>query len=258
MKIQLLPSSFTSDGRASQDQRLTCYVIDDYVSIDAGSLALTGSLKQRQNIRDIVITHAHMDHIATLPLFIDDLFSSLTSPVRIHALSDVIDFLETDIFNWRIYPRFSELTNGYGKVIEYVQITPAVEFTIGHLNIKAVKVDHRVLTVGLIISDGHSTIGMTSDTGETDEIWKEFNRIERLDALLIEASFPDSMAELAKESGHLTPSLVAKELEKLNHANTSIFCVHLKPQFRQEVTEELLQLKHPSLTIMQIGREYEW
>ena len=40
MKIQLLPSTFDESGRATLEQRLTCFLIDDRVAVDAGSIAL--------------------------------------------------------------------------------------------------------------------------------------------------------------------------------------------------------------------------
>ena len=44
---------------------------------------MAASATQKKQIRDVVLTHAHLDHIAGLPLFIDDLFASLIEPVRI-------------------------------------------------------------------------------------------------------------------------------------------------------------------------------
>src|SRR5689334_19775343 len=114
MKVQLLPSTFNSGGRASEKQHLTCFVIDDCVALDAGSLAMAASEDHQRKVRDIVLTHAHLDHVAGLPLFIDDLFPTLSSPVTVHSTQPVIDTLERDIFNWSVYPRFSELTNDNG------------------------------------------------------------------------------------------------------------------------------------------------
>ena len=107
MRIQLLPSTFNSDGHATPEQRLTCFLIDERVAVDAGSIALALSAEQRGKVRDIIVTHPHMDHIASLPIFIDDLFPTLKAPVRIYATPEVISSLERDIFNWNVYPRFS-------------------------------------------------------------------------------------------------------------------------------------------------------
>ncbi|HVG39789.1 MAG TPA: MBL fold metallo-hydrolase, partial [Pyrinomonadaceae bacterium] len=81
MKIQLLPSSFDDRGRATPEQRLTCYLIDQRVAIDAGSIAMAATPAERQSVRDIIVTHPHLDHIASLPIFIDDLFATLTEPI---------------------------------------------------------------------------------------------------------------------------------------------------------------------------------
>src|SRR5215210_2076785 len=100
MKLQLLPSTFDERGGVSPLQHLSCFIIDDCVAIDAGSLAMSTTPDQKSKIRDIILTHAHLDHIAGLPLFIDDLFATLNRPVRIHAAASVIEVLERDVFNW--------------------------------------------------------------------------------------------------------------------------------------------------------------
>ena len=42
-------------------------IIDDSVAIDAGSLAFACTGRQRERVRDVVLTHTHLDHIAGLP-----------------------------------------------------------------------------------------------------------------------------------------------------------------------------------------------
>ncbi len=258
MKIQLLPSTFDSAGRATPEQRLTCFLIDDRVTIDAGSIALALSPDQRASVRDVIVTHPHMDHIASLPIFIDDLFGTLKEPVRIHATQDVINLLERDIFNWTVYPRFSELQNEHGPVMQYMPFEPGEEFQVAHLKVVAVPVNHIVPTVGMVISDGKTTAAFSSDTYETEEFWQLVNRTPHVDALLIEASFPNAMAELAEVSRHFTPETLARELKKLNHNGLDILTVHLKPAYREDLIRELNDLKIPKLSVMEPGRTYEW
>jgi ribonuclease BN (tRNA processing enzyme) len=258
MRIQLLPSTFDSQGHATSEQRLTCFLIDECVAVDAGSIALALTSAQREKVRDIIVTHPHMDHIASLPIFIDDLFETLKSPVRIHATAEVIDLLERDIFNWNVYPRFSELKNEYGPVMQYVPIPAGREFRVAHLTVTAVTVNHIVPTVGLVVSDGKSIVAFSSDTAETDEFWNVLNRAPRMDALLIEASFPDSMAKLAEVSRHFTPASLQRDLRKLNHNGLDILAVHIKPAYRQMVIDELKALDIPGLGVMEPGRIYNW
>lgn len=258
MKIQLLPSTLNDTGRATPEQRLTCYVIDDRIAIDAGSIALSLTDAQRSTVRSIIVTHPHMDHIASLPIFIDDLFGELREPIRIHATQEVIDVLEKDIFNWMVYPRFSELKNEHTRVLEYVPFRVGEEFHVEHLRVIAVNVNHIVPTVGLIVTDDETTLAFSSDTAETEEFWHLVNRTPHIDALLIEASFPNSMAQLAEVSRHFTPASLRKELRKMKHKGLDMLIVHIKPSYREQVVAELHALKIPKLRVMEPGRDYEW
>ena len=258
MKIQLLPSTFDAQGHATLEQRLTCFLIDDCVAVDAGSIAIALNSDQRERVRDIIVTHPHMDHIASLPIFIDDLYPTLKEPLRIYATQEVIDLLERDVFNWNVYPRFSDLKNDFGPVMEYVPIPVNEVFQVAHLKVVAVPVNHIVPTVGLVITDGQSSVAFSSDTFQTEEFWRVVNATKQLDALLIEASFPDEMAKLAEVSRHFTPASLGKELKKLNHNGMDILAVHLKPTHRDTIIRQLNALGIPKLSVMNPGEVYTW
>ena len=258
MKLQLLPSTFEDNGQASPCQHLSCFIVDDSVAIDAGSLAMATNQVQKNQVRDVIITHAHLDHIAGLPLFLDDLFANLTEPLRVYATTEVIEVLERDVFNWSVYPRFSELENDNGKVLEYRPFSTGKAFSVGHLCVRAVEVNHKVPSVGLIISDGKSTFALSGDTAETDEFWDEINAEENLSAVLIECAFPDKLDELARASYHLTPKALKKELEKSSHKNFLTYVINLKPTFREEIVREIKELKIKNLRVLEVGRVYEW
>jgi cAMP phosphodiesterase len=258
VRIQLLPSTFDARGMATLEQRLTCFLIDDCVAVDAGSIAIALTNEQRPQVKDIIVTHPHLDHIASLPIFIDDLYPTLKEPIRVHATPEVIGLLERDVFNWNVYPRFSDLKNDYGPVMEYVPIPIRAPFTVAHLNVVAVPVNHIVPTVGLVVSDGQTSVAFSSDTAETEDFWKMVNEVKELDALLIETSFPDRMAKLAEVSRHFTPASLVQELKKLTHNGMDIMAVHLKPTYREEIIEQLKALNIPKLSVMEPGKVYTW
>jgi cAMP phosphodiesterase len=258
VRIQLLPSSFDGHGQATPEQRLTCFLIDDAVAIDAGSLAIALTPEQRSKVRDIIVTHPHMDHIASLPIFIDDLYPTLKAPVKVYATADVIDRLERDVFNWNVYPRFSELKNEFGPVMEYVPIPTGTPFQVAHLKVIAIPVNHIVPTVGLIIADENAAVAFSSDTAETDQLWEVINNTPRVKALLVEASFPNAMSSLAEVSRHFTPASLREELQKLSHNGLDILTVHIKPAYRQIVIDELKALNIPNLQVMEPGQVYSW
>jgi len=258
LKIQLLPSSFDADGSATAAQRLTCFILDNRVTVDAGSIGIALTDAQRRTVRDVIVTHPHMDHIASLPIFVDDLFGELQEPIRIHATAAVIDLLKQDVFNDTVYPKFHELTNHHGHVMQFVPFETGRPFQVAHLTVTAIPVNHIVPTVGLIVSDRETTVAFSSDTAETAEFWEAVNHVPQLHALFIEASFPDSMEKLAQASKHLTPSMLKKELGKLNHNGMDILAVHLKAGYREKIAAELSQLGIKKLSVMDTGRVYEW
>ncbi|MFL6282477.1 MAG: 3',5'-cyclic-nucleotide phosphodiesterase [Pyrinomonadaceae bacterium] len=258
MRIKLLPSTIDADGRASPEQRLSCFVVDGRVAIDAGSIAIGLTESERGTVRDVILTHPHMDHIATLPIFVDDLFGSLEEPVRVHATEEVCEMIARDVFNGTVYPPFQDFDNGRTRVMEFVPFRACEEFGVAHLRVKAVPVNHIVPTVGVVITDGATTVAFSGDTAATDAFWRLINDEPRLDALFIESSFPNSLSKLAEVSGHLTPAALGEELRKLTHKDLDILAMHLKPSFRLQLIEELAALRVPRLSAMEPGREYTW
>jgi ribonuclease BN (tRNA processing enzyme) len=258
VKLQLLPSTFDSDGLASRRQHLTCFVVDDVVAIDAGSLAMAADRNQQRLIRDVVLTHAHLDHIAGLPLFLDDLFSTLTEPITVHAERSVIDTLEEHIFNWAVYPRFSELSNENGPVLRYEAFVPGAEFTVKHLTFRSLEVNHKVPSFGYLISDGAATIALSGDTAEMDGFWDAVNTAADVSAIILECAFPNELEDLAEVSHHLTPQQLGAELAKCTIADCPVYVANLKPMYREAILRQLTDLNVRNLEVLEVGRVYEW
>src|SRR6185369_4828935 len=213
MDFRRLPSTFGPDGTASSKQHLACIVVNDEIAIDAGSLAMAADDKLRSQLRNIVLTHAHLDHIAGLPLFVDDLYASLSSPIIIHALQEVIDVLERDVFNWAVFPRFSELNIGSGPAIEYRPIKPREKFEVCELTFQSFLSDHKVPSAGYLVSDGGSTVAITGDTATLDGLSDVLSAAKDIKALLVECAFPNELVEIARSSHHMTPTILGSELE---------------------------------------------
>ena len=258
MKVQLLPSSFDSNGKASQYQRLTCFVVDDSVAVDSGSLAFSCSDLQRERVRDIVISHTHLDHIAGLPIFIDDLFASLTEPLRIHVTPEMADVLEREIFNWHVYPRFSELSNKFGKILTYEHFSPGVPFNASGLTVTPIMVNHSDVSAGFIVSNGTVSVGITGDTAETDEIWEAFSDRNDLAAVFVECAFPNEMSELASASHHLTPNRLSSELRKFKHERCDVYVSNIKAMYRDKVIKQIGDSNLNNVKILEIGKVYEF
>ncbi|MEZ5307566.1 MAG: 3',5'-cyclic-nucleotide phosphodiesterase [Pyrinomonadaceae bacterium] len=256
MKIQLLPSTI-ENGIVVNRQHLACFVLDGKIAIDAGSLSVAGSEEIRSKVRDVVLTHAHLDHIAGLPLFIDDLFPSLSSPVRVHATAEVLDVLREHVFNWKVFPDFSEIQNEFGPVLEYREVEVFREFAVGEFQFTAIPVNHKVPSYGYLVRKEGVAFAISGDTAETDDFWTHLNGVSNLRAVLIECAFPDEMSHLAEVSHHLTPKRLNDELAKLLNEDCSIYIVNIKPFYRETTIGEIRRLRIPNLRIFDSGETIE-
>ena len=97
MKITLVPSSVTERTR-DQHQYLTTFLINDNIAIDAGCLGLMGTAQDQARIQHVFLTHAHIDHIGSLPVFVENVYEEGSYSVTIHGSGHLLQFLESDIF----------------------------------------------------------------------------------------------------------------------------------------------------------------
>jgi ribonuclease BN (tRNA processing enzyme) len=243
----------------SRLQAATTFLVDGALAIDAGSLAFALTPAQQARVRDVVVTHSHMDHIASLPIFVAEQFTARRDPIVVHATATVLESLERHVFNGRIWPRFQglRLPRSGAPCLRFSRIEPRRPFRVAGLRVTAIPVNHTVPTVGLLLRDSTAAVLFTSDTASTDEIWEVANRTSSARAIFVDVSFPDELAALARDSRHLTPAALGRELEKLRRP-LRIYAVHVKPQSREQVERELAALRRPGLAVARIGRDYRW
>src|SRR5688572_26606134 len=163
MRVRLLPSNLSDPGRL---QPLTTFLVNGSVAIDGGSLGYALGTEEQLRVREIVITHSHNDHIASLPIFVAKVFPFLSRPIIVHGTREVIESLRTHVFNDAIWPDFHTipLTHGDGPGLRYVEIEAGVPFELGALKITPIPVNHVVPTVALAVESGAATVLFTSDT----------------------------------------------------------------------------------------------
>jgi ribonuclease BN (tRNA processing enzyme) len=238
-------------------QYLISYLINDTIAIDAGSLGLYGSPQRQAAIKHVLISHTHIDHTATLPIFIENAYDARSECVTIHGSDAVLESLRRDIFNDRTWPDFVALSQGALRFLNLSRLEPGRPLELDGLKITPVPVNHVVPTLGFLIEDEHSAVVIASDTGPTESLWQHANAAPHLDAVFLEAAFPNAMAELADLSKHLTPELFGREIRKLNKP-VDVVAVHIKARFRDQIVAELEGLELPRLEIGEFGKAYHW
>ena len=260
MKITLVPST-VSGVVGDPLQYGTSYVINDTLAIDAGTLGFYKSPRDQERIKDVLISHSHADHIASLPIFVENSFTGGPECVTIHGNRQVLDCLRSDVFNDRVWPDFLKLSEGPMKetpLMKVREIEAGQTLGFDGIEITTVAVDHLVPTLGFIVREGEKAVVIPSDTGPTEEIWRLANELPRVDAVFLEVCFPDDMIGLANASKHLVPSTFKQEVLKVNGGGIKcpFHAVHIKARTREKLLKELESLEIPGLQIARFGVPY--
>jgi cAMP phosphodiesterase len=252
MKVRILGCS----GGELPRHRTTCFLVDGRLAIDAGALTASLPLEELLRVDDIVLTHAHFDHVKDVPLLCDLLVGRRERPVRVHASTGAARTLRESIFNGQLWPDFTRIPSPRAPVIEIVPFEPGRAFRAGPYAVSPVPVHHPVESVGFVLSDGRSAIAVSGDTGPTTRFWKKVNAARDLGAVFVELSFPNAMQALADLSGHLTPNTLARELEKLDRDGCPVLLYHLKPTHAAQLRREVAALALPNVRALRRGDEF--
>ena len=143
MNITLAPPAISSDAKETP-HFLTTYLVNDIVAIDAGSLGFLADLSLQRRVRHVLISHTHIDHVASLPIFLENVVGE-NPPVTIHATEAVLECLQKDLFNDRLWPDFIALTRDGDPFVKLATIHPGKTLALDGLRITPVAVNHLVL-----------------------------------------------------------------------------------------------------------------
>lgn len=223
----------------SRDIHFMSILIDGRLPIDAGGLTSGLTLGQQRELEAILITHRHYDHIKDLGAFAFNLWQ--TRSLQIFALQDVIQALQSYIFNQAIWPVMQEATDGRYPLI-YRAIEPDVPFQALGYNVQPLPVSHTVPCVGYFVERGGKSIFYTADArSEGHPSWAAV----KPDLVLAETTFSNDREDEAFRFGHMTPKSLGQELHAFHRSQgyyPRVVCVHINPDYQQQITIELAAL----------------
>ena len=235
MRVRILGCS---GGIGGHHLRTTAMLVDHDILIDAGTGVGELSLDELVLIDHVFITHSHLDHIAALPLLIDTVGDRREGPVIVHATEATLEILKSHIFNWAIWPDFSEIAIRADAVMQYRAIEVGQKTHLGGRTIAAVPAVHTVPAVGYHLDSGAGSLVFTGDTTSNDELWPLLNAIDNLRYLIIETAFSNEEAALATLSRHLCPTLLHAGLTKLER-DAEVYITHLKSGQVERIMREI-------------------
>lgn len=251
MKVHIVPSSV---GESSRHQILATYLINDTVAIDAGVLGLLSPLEAQRRVRHVFLSHSHLDHLATLPIFIDNVYVHGPTCPSVWGSPHVLETLQRDLFNDRLWPDMIRLSGEESPFLKLETISAEQPIEVEGLRITPIDLNHVVPTFGFLVEELATKVAVlfVSDTGPTERVWEIANQTPGLKGLFLEASFPNSMNWLADKAAHLTPELFRDELTKLKQP-VPVHVIHIKLAFESQILNELRALQLPNLSVVEPG-----
>ena len=246
MRLRVLGCSGSIGG---QQNRTTSFLVDQDILLDAGTGVGDLSLAELTLIDHIFITHSHLDHVNSIPFFVDSVGALRPKPVTVYTTKPTIEILKKNLFNWDIWPDFTVIPTPEEPWLRYQEIVVGEVITLGSRKVTVLPAIHTVPAVGYQLDSGKSSLVFTGDTGPNDGLWDVVNKIENLKFLIIETAFSDKERRLAELALHLCPSMLAEELAKLQKP-AEIYITHLKPseiELTMQEIEELTGDRQPRL-----------
>ncbi len=231
------------------------FLIDGKLLLDGGTIGSRLSEAEQFAIKNILLTHSHLDHIRAIPFLADNIMiKNRGRGITLFGMPETLAVLKENVLNDRLWPDFTRISAALEPVVKLRRVVPGRSFMVGGYIVKACRVNHTVPAVGYTVRDKAGSVLLYSgDTGPTDEIW---DAAKKVDAAIVEVSFPNRMEALALKTGHLTARLLAAELEKMKNRPGRVFITHPKPQYVGLIRKEIGKIRG-RIEMFRDGKTYE-
>ena len=254
MKVRVLGCS----GAIAKDCRTTSFLIDSDVLIDAGTGVGDLTLDEMSGINQVFLTHSHLDHVAALPLMVDAIAARRTTPIQIHALAGTIAALRAHIFNNVIWPDFSRIPTPEAPFITFHEIKTGQTLELKGKLSEVLPAVHTVPAVGYAITAGTGCWVFTGDTERNPAFWDRINELN-VAMLVIETAFSNREKDLARLSLHLSPVVLANELDYISRDKKyPIYITHTKPAETALIMAEIQKFDETAITGPNVTHDIRW
>jgi ribonuclease Z len=150
------------------------------------------------NISDLFITHAHIDHIGSLPCLLESLrLGGRHTPLQIWALPEVMAVAHALI---QVYD-FELTLDKWAYPVSFTEVGPGESITLAGISAYTASMDHTLPTLGLRLELPGGVLAYTCDTQPNPNIGR---LSQGATTLITECTFLGAQEALARASRHLT------------------------------------------------------
>ncbi len=247
MKLEILGCY----GNVIGDFRATSFLINDSVLLDAGTVTEVLDRERLKRLKQVVITHTHIDHLKGLFPLVDELVMMGDYSIELISVPQIVDVIAKNLFNNLIWPDFTVIPSKNEAVISLQAMELEETKGIDAITVKPVLMTHSVYTVGYVVKEGGRGFMFTADTGPTRRFWEVAREETGLDFIIADVSFPSRFEELARVSGHGTLSMLVDQLDRFGLGKMPVYITHIKPIFLDEIVREVSSLGRETIRLLQ-------
>jgi phosphoribosyl 1,2-cyclic phosphodiesterase len=235
MKVEVLGAHNTETDKA----RLPCLLVDDTVALDAGGLASSLPLERQQKIKAVLLTHHHFDHTRDLVMLgAND--SVPPSTVDVYAVQDTLGVVYHYLLDGRMYKDYTSWPTTDNPRLRLRPVSPLQQIVVEGHAVLAVPVSHSTPAVGFQVSSdsGNSLFYVGNSGSGLDSCWEHISP----QVLFIEVTGLDRMGDVMSKLRHLTPHLLAAELDGFKKSKgylPRVIATHIPVAFEKELRGEL-------------------
>lgn len=252
MKVQILGAhQFESKGA-----RLTSFLIDGILAVDAGGLTSALSVEEQRKIRAVLLTHHHFDHTRDLVTLAANFGYYWRGQVEVYGLDYTLGVVTDCLLDGKMYVNFLEYPSKEQPCVLLRSIKAYEQMNIAGYEVLAVPSSHSVPTVGYQIGSlqgeklfytGDATVGIS-------QCWNYIS--PRL--LITEVTGPNKYGDWLKKTGHLSAALLKEELiqfRQLKGYLPRVVVVHIGNAFAAEIEREIAEIAQQLDADISLGHE---
>ena len=258
MRVRVLGCS----GAIARDCKTTSFLVDQDVLIDAGTGVGDLTREEMLRVQDVFLTHSHLDHIACLPLMVDTIAAARAGqPLRVHALPETIAALRQHVFNNVIWPDFSRLPSAESPLVTFHPLEVGAVRQLQGCTLEVLPAEHAVPAVGYAVRGPQPDAPWWVFSGDTERnpaFWQRVNQFD-VHSLVIETAFSNGERELAHLARHLSPAVLADELDQIDCTRRyPIYITHTKPAETETIMREIAQFDQVRPPRREVAHDIRW
>lgn len=191
------------------------------IALDAGTGMFRLASKLKSSELDVLLTHAHLDHIVGLTFLLVPMLKGELTRVRVHGTEETLRAVREHLFAPALFPVLPDF--------EWCPLTSSPMNLLRGASVSWTNLDHPGGSIAYRIEAAGKTVAYVTDTTAPGR-YGDF--VQGVDLLVHECYFPDDMAEWAAKTGHSNSTPVA-QLAKSSGVKRLVL-VHADPQHPED------------------------